>query len=174
MRLDHDILYELMILLGCHRLGQFVAFSQYVASLADAFRELECSPFLACTLTLQDIDVEVGKLGIVEVEVRCTVGIVVEQIGASPVEHGHEVVADAMDAFCREVAQRLFVYFNLLVAVGTAVLDGLHHGQRLDNAPAHAVALNIFAEVANLLACPYFAKRYIVQGSDDTLYTDLS
>ena len=162
LRLDHDILHELMILLGCHRLGQFVAFSQYVASLADAFRELECSPFLACTLTLQDIDVEVGKLGIVEVEVGCTIGVGVEQVGTCPVENRHEVVTYAVNAFCRQVAQRLFVDLNLVVTIGAAILNGLNDRQRLYNTPSHAIALDVFTQVAYLFAGPYLAERNVV------------
>ena len=80
------------------------------------------------------------------------------QVGACPVEHGHEVVADAVDALGRQVAQALLVDLNLLVAVRAAILDGLHHGQALDHRPPHAVALDVFAQVANLLAGPHLAQ----------------
>ena len=118
-----------MILLRGHRLGEFVGLCQYVTTFAPAFGELELGPFLTGTLALQDIDVEVSKLGIVEVEVGSTVGIVVEQIGTGPVEHGHEVIADAVDAFCRKVAQRLLIDLDLVVTVRTAVFDGLYDGE---------------------------------------------
>ena len=97
-----------------------------------------------------------------------------EEVGTCPVEYGHEVVADAVYALCREVTQALLIDLNLVVAVGSAVLDGLHHGQAFNHAPAHAVALDILAKVANLLACPDLAKRYVVQGCNDALDTDLS
>ena len=93
-----------MILLGRHRLSQFVALCQHVTSFAPALRELELGPLFTGTRTLQDIDVEVGELGIVEVEVRGTVGIVVLQVCTGPVQYWHEIVADAVDALCREVA----------------------------------------------------------------------
>ena len=125
-----------MIFLWRHRLGKFVGFCQYVATFAPALGELELGPLLTGTLALQDIDVEVSKLGIVEVEVGGTVGIVVEQIGAGPVEYGHEVIADAVDAFCREVAQTLLIDLDLVVAIRTAVFDGLYDGERLYDAPA--------------------------------------
>ena len=173
LRLDDDVLHELVVLLGCHGLGQFVAFGQYVATFAPSLGELEGGPLLAGTRALQDIDVEVGELGVVEVKVRGAVGIVVEQVGAGPVEYGHEVVADAVDALGREVAQALLVDLNLVVAVRTAVLDGLYYWQALDDAPAHAVTLDILAQVADLLTGPYFPKGYVVQGGDDALDADL-
>ena len=139
LRLDDDGLHQCVVFLGSHGLGQLVAFLQHVSAFAPSLGELELSPFLACTLALQDIDVEIGKLSVVEIQVRSAVWIVVEQVGTSPVQHGHEVVADAVDAFSRKVAQALLINLNLLVAVGTAVLDGLHHGQTLHHAPAHAV-----------------------------------
>ena len=155
--LNDDGLYQLMILLRSHRLGQLVTLSNHAATFAPALGELELLPLLAGAWTLQDIDVEVSKFGIVEVEVRGTVGIVVEQIGTSPVEHRHEVIADAMDALCREVTQTLLIYLYLMVAVRTSVFDGLYDWQRLNDAPAHAITLDILAQVADFLSCPYLA-----------------
>ena len=155
-----------MLLLGRHGFGQLVALGEYVTSLTHVGGELERAP--------QDIDVEVGKLGIVEVEVRRAVGVRVQQVGTCPVEHGHEVVADGVDTFCRKIAQRLLIHLNLVVAVGTAVLDGLYYGQALYHTPAHAVALDVLTEVTNFLACPYFAEGYVVQSGDDALNANLS
>ena len=97
-----------------------------------------------------------------------------EQVGARPVQYGHEVVADAMNAFGRQVAQAFLVDFNLVVTVRTAILDGLYDRQALDHTPAHAVRFDIFTQVANLFARPDFTKGYVVQGSDNALDTDLS
>ena len=155
--LDNDVLYQLVILFGSHRLGQLVGFGQHVASLTDARRKFKLSPFLACACALEYIDVEIGKLGIVEVEVCRSVRILVSQIGACPVQYGHEVVAYRVYALCRQVAKRLLVHLNLLVAVWTGILDGLHYGEAFYHAPTHAVRLDIFAQLTNLLACPYLA-----------------
>ena len=163
-----------MVLLGGHGLGEFVALCQYVAALTDASRELELCPLLACAFALQDVDVEIGKLGIVEVEVGRTVGVRVQQVGTGPVEHRHEIVADAVDALCREVAQRLLIDLDLLVAVGAAVFDGLHDGEALYDAPAHAVALDVLTQVADLLAGPDLSEGHVVKCGDDALNSDLS
>ena len=163
-----------MVFLWRHGLSQLVALCQHVAAFANTSRELELGPLLASTWTLQDINVEVGKLGIVEIEVRSTVGVIVEQVGTSPVQHGHEVIADAVDALGREVAQRLLIHLDLVVAVRATILDGLYDWQRLDDAPAHAVALDILTQVANFFTGPYLTQRYIMQGRHDALYSDLS
>ena len=146
-----------MVFLRRHGLGNLVALCQHVTAFAPALGELELGPLLTGTLAFEDVDVKVSKLGIVEVEVRSAVGIVVRQIGTCPVEHGHEVVADAVDAFCREVAERLLVDLDLVVAVCSAILDGLYDGQRLNDAPSHAITLNVLAQVADLLTGPDLA-----------------
>ena len=174
LRLDDDILHQFVVLLRSHGLSQFVAFGNHATAFAPTLWELELLPFLASTWALQNIDVEISKFGIVEVEVRGTVGVVVEQVSARPVQNGHEVVADAMDALCRQVAQTLLIHLNLVVAVRTAILDGLNDWQRLYHAPAHAVALDIRLQIVNLLTCPNLTKGHIVQCGDDTFDTDLS
>ena len=97
-----------------------------------------------------------------------------EQVSTCPVQHGHEVIADAVDTLGSEVTERLLIYFYLLVAVRTAIFDGLYYWQRLYHTPTHAVALNVFTQVVNLLTCPYLAEGYIVQSGNDALNTNLS
>ena len=97
-----------------------------------------------------------------------------EQIGTGPVQYGHEVVADAVDALCREIAQRLLIDLYLCVAVGTAILDGFHHRQRFYHTPAHAVRLNVLSQVTDFLTRPHLTEGHVVQGGNDTLHTNLS
>ena len=85
LSLDYDVLNQLVVLLGSHGLGQLVALGDYATTLAPSLGELELLPLLASAWTLQDIDVEISKFGIVEVQVGCTVWIVVEQVCTSPV-----------------------------------------------------------------------------------------
>ncbi len=174
LRLDDDVLHELVLLLGRHGFGQRVGLGEDVSPLACGRGAGGEAPLLACAGTLEDVDVEVGKLGVVEVEVRRAVGVLVQEVGACPVEHGHEVVADGVYAFGREVAERLLIHLNLLVAVGAAVLDGLHHGQRLDDAPAHAVRLDVLTQLVYLFAGPYLAEGHVVQCGDDAFDPNLS
>ena len=60
-----------------------------------------------------------------------------------------------------------------MVAVGTAIFDGLHHGQAFHHAPSHSVLLDILPKVADFFACPHFAERYVVQGCHYALHSDL-
>ena len=78
-----------------------------------------------------------------------------------------------MDALCREVAQRLLVDFNLVVAVGASVFDGLDDRQAFYHAPAQTVAFDVLSQVADFLARPYLAQGYVVQGRDDAFYSNL-
>ena len=163
-----------MLFLRSHRLRKLVGLGKHVAALAHAGGELKLCPLLAGAFAFQDVDVEIGKLGIREIEVRTAVGVVVKQVGAGPVEDGHEIVADGMDALGREVAEAFLVHLYLLVAVGTAIFNGLHHRQRLHHAPAHAITLDILSQVPDLLTGPYFAQGHVVQGGDNTFNSDLT
>ena len=169
LSLYHYVLHQFVVLLGSHRLGELIGFGKHVATL----KLVEISPLLACALALEDVNVEICKLGIREIEVARTVGVLVQQVGARPVEHGHEIIADALDALGSEIAHRLLIYLNLMVAVGTAIFDGLHHGQAFHHAPSHSVLLDILPKVADFFACPHFAERYVVQGCHYALHSDL-
>ena len=163
-----------MILLRCHRLGQFIALCDNAATFAPTLWEFEVLPFLTGTWALQDIDIEICKLCIVEVEVCRTIRIGVQKVCTSPVQHRHEVIADAVDALCREVTQTFLVNLDLVVSVWTAILDCLNDRKALYNAPAHTITLDIRLQVVYLLTCPYLTERYIVQGCYNAFYSDLS
>ena len=81
--LDDDILYQGMILLWCRSLLDFICLSHEVSAPLVLLREL--SPILTSAFTLQDIDIEVGKLAPVHIEVVGSVRILMCQIGTSPV-----------------------------------------------------------------------------------------
>ena len=172
--LDDDVLHELVVTLGGACARQFIDFCQDVTSRAHPLREAETGPFLAGARALEDADVEVCKFGVGEVKVVGAVGVGMHEVCARPVEDGHEVVADRVYPFSSEVAQALLVDSNLLIAVGTAVFDGFGDGQTLYHAPAQPRGLDVFAEVAYLLARPDLAERYVVQGGDNAFDANLA
>ena len=51
------------------------------------------------------------------------------EVSTSPVEHWHEIIADALDALFSEVAKALLIHFYLMLAVWTGILDGLYYRQ---------------------------------------------
>ena len=133
----------------------------------------ELSPILTSAFTLQDIDIKVGKLAPVHIEVVGSVRIVVRQIGTCPVQNRHEVVTDALDAFLTQVAETLLVNLNLMITVRTTIFQGFNNRQRLYHTPFHTIRLNVLLEFMNLLACPNLAQRNIVQCGNNALNTNL-
>src|SRR5574344_2170011 len=162
-----------MVFLWSHGLGEFVALCQHVAVFAHSCWKLELRPLLASAWAFEDVDVEIGKFGIVEVEVGGAVGVFVQKVCACPVKYRHEVVADAVDTFGGEVAELLLVNLYLLVAVGTSVFDGLYHWEALYHTPTHAVALNVGLQVVDCFPCQHLAKRHLVEGCHDAFHTNL-
>ena len=164
----------------CHRLGQLIGLGQDVASFSEGRslslpkgREAELRPLLPGAGALEDVDIEISELRVVEIQVRRSVRVLVEEVRPGPVEHGHEVVADAVDALGGKVAEGLLVHLDLLVPVGAAVFDGLHHGKRFHDAPPHAVTFDVFPEVADFLARPHLSEGDVVQRGHDPFHADL-
>ena len=85
LRLDNNVFYQFMLFLWRHRLGEFIALGKNISPLAFWRGAGGEAPFLTGTLTFQDIDVEVCKLGIVEIEVRSTIGIMMQQVRSCPI-----------------------------------------------------------------------------------------
>ena len=166
----NDILHQPVFTFGCHRLAQGIRLIQHIA----ARETMECGPLLPCSGTLQNIDVEIGKLCVREVEIRRTIGIGVQKIGTCPVEDGHEVVAHTVDAFGGQIVQTLPIAVQLLFAVGATIFDCLGDGQALHHAPPQAMILYIHSQVMDFFACPHFAQGHIVKSRDNALHSYLS
>jgi hypothetical protein len=60
------------------------------------------------------------------------------EIGAGPVEHSHEIVADGADAGLAEIAQRLAEIAVEPVEIAATELDVVMHRHAFDDAPAQA------------------------------------
>ena len=121
----HDyVLHKLMLGLGGHLLPKGIDLGKDVAVRSHAWN-LEPGPFLTGTLTADYVYVEICKFRIREIQIRGSVRIRVLKIGAGPVEHRHEVVADRVDAFCREVTQAFLVVLYQLVTVCSSILYAL-------------------------------------------------
>ena len=163
-----------MVLFGGHCLCEFIGLCKDVTAFSYAGGKLECGPFFARARALEDIDVEVGEFGIVEIEVGGAVGVIVGKVCAGPVQNGHEVVADCVDSFKAEVPQGLLVDLYLLIAVRASVFDGFHHGKAFHHAPAHAVAFDVLLQLMNLFPCPDLSEGDVVKGCDYSLHPDLS
>ena len=122
----------------------------------------------------ENVYVEIGKAHLVEVKRRRTVGTGVMQVGAYPVDYRHEVVADGCYAAPAQVGETGYVVFDEAVTLGTAILDGLAHGQTLDDRPSEAVRFDHVFYRFYFFDAPYFAVGHIVQGGNNSFHTDLS
>src|SRR5699024_10116761 len=91
----------------------------------------------------------------------------VEQVGAGPVEDGHEVVADDLHAELGQVADGLDVVGDVLVAGGQADLDVVVDVDRLDHVHIEAVRLELLLDLGDLIDLPDLAGHLAVQGPDD-------
>ena len=93
----------------------------------------------------------------------CSLG----QIGARPVEDGHEVVAQHRNAQLAHGADALAVLVEQAIARGTPELDVLVHRDALDDGELHSVAIDHLAEAFELGLRPRVADRHVVQRGDD-------
>ena len=163
LRLDDEGVDQLLLLRVGDRAVQRLDLLQHV------LREILLRAF-----ALEDLDVEIGEADPVEIQRRGPVGHGVLQVGARPVDHGHEVVADRMDAAAAQVLQALLVGLDQRVAAGTGVLDLLAHGQALDDRPAQAGRGDVVLQGADVRFGPQFARGVLVQGGHDPFHADLA
>ena len=91
----------------------------------------------------------------------------VEQVGAGPVEDGHEVVADDLDTKLGQVADALLVVLDVLIAGGQADLDVVVDVDRLDNVHVEAVSVDLVCDLLDLVDLPDLAGHLVVQCPDD-------
>ena len=91
----------------------------------------------------------------------------VVQVALDPVEHGHEVVADDLDALRGQVADGLFVRLDMLVAKRRTYLDVIRDANALDDLEGEALVLDHLAQLVDALARPDLAGRDIEQRAHD-------
>ena len=91
----------------------------------------------------------------------------VEEVGAGPVEDGHEVVADDLDAELGKVAHGLLVVFDQLIPGGQADLDVVVDVDGLYHVTVEAVGMELIHHFSDLALFPNFAWHLVVQSPDD-------
>ncbi len=90
-----------------------------------------------------------------------------EQVGAGPVEDGHEVVADDLDAELGQVADGLAVVFDQSVPGGKTDLDVVVNIDRFDHVHVEAVLIELLLHFSDFLYLPDFTGHFVVQRPDD-------
>ena len=153
--------------------GQDVAGELFLFRLAH-FVEAEAGPlfffvgiFPVGRGAFQDKQVEGYQGGAFETERPRMVGQEVGQVGAGPVEDGHEIVGDAPDAAGCQVPQGLPVVLDIGPERSGLCLDMFMHGDAFDHAPGQAGFGNQGLPPADFFDGPYFPVGDMVQGVYD-------
>ena len=79
-----------------------------------------------------------------------------------------------MYALKRKILEAFLVVLNQFVTVGSTVFYAFRHRQTFHYRPPHAIAFDVFPEVAYFLARPNFPVRHIMQCSNDAFNSNLT
>ena len=101
------------------------------------------------------------------------IGHLVGQVGACPVEDGHEVIGHDVHAALAEVQEALLVVVDVALEVARLRLNVLVNRHALHGCPTHSGILYHLLALENLLFCPDFAVRDVMQRGDDASGTRL-
>jgi hypothetical protein len=118
-------------------------------------------------LASQDEKVEGRELIGVEAQRERAVRHLVEEVGAGPVDHRHEIVADGVDAVRGQRADRLAVGVEMLLPVAGAGLDLLGDRDALDHRPAHAAGFHFRIALGDVVNVPGGPVRDVMQSRHD-------
>ena len=121
----------------------------------------------------EDLDVEIREAEIVEIEGEGPVRHRALQVGAHPVDDGHEVVADGVDPAAAERFEAQSVVFEEGVPLRAAVFDLFADRQALHHRPAQAGGLDARLQRADFRLGPDLPGGEVVQGRHDSLHPDL-
>ena len=95
------------------------------------------------------------------------VGQGVGEVGARPVQYGHEIVTHGLDATSPEVAQRLGVIGVVLAVVAAAFFDVFVYRDTFHHTPAQSSGFDDGFAFFNFFYRPHGAVGQVVEGSDD-------
>ena len=124
-------------------------------------------------LALQHMDVEGGEIGEVEAHRPAAIRQRPGKLGARPVEHRHEIVADGPDAGPRQVFEAAAIVDDMRPPLAGLRLDRLGDRQALDDVPGEmrhrAVGMegHLALALLDLLRRPHRAGRDVMQRRDD-------
>ena len=128
---------------------------------------------LGSARALQDMDVEGHEVRQVEPHRPRALARRPAQVGAGPVQHRHEVVADRADAAVRQPAQRFLPIGDMGAPVAGLGLDVLADGDAFDHLPFQPAGAHLVLALADALDRPGGARGHMMQGGDDALHPGL-
>ncbi len=125
-------------------------------------------------LAFQGVDFKSGEGDGIEAEGLGTVGEGEAHVGADPIEDGHEIVDDGVDAFGSEVADGVFVVVEETREVAFADFDVFVDGDGFGDIPAEAGGFDKGFAFADGFARPRFTVGNFMEGGEDSRGTGLA
>lgn len=122
---------------------------------------------------LQQMEVEGNEVDPVEAHRLGAVTGSPAQVGARPIEHRHEIVADGADAGRCQAAQRFLPVGNVLAPRAGLRLDAFRHRDAFDDLPLEAAVADLLLPLLDLLDRPDVTGRDMMQRTDDTVRAGL-
>jgi len=117
--------------------------------------------------SFEDVEVEHGEVGPVEVEGQRSVGHGQVEGSAGPVVHRHEVIGDDGYAAGGHVADGGLVFVDIGLVVAGAGLDAFVDGDAFHYGPAEAGRFHFVFAFIDLIGGPHVPVGYMVQGGND-------
>ena len=112
--------------------------------------------------TLQDEQVEGDEGSTLEAQGPAAVGHLVGQVGACPVEHGHEVIGDDPDAAASEVPQRCLIVIDVALVITCLRLDMFVHRHTFYRRPLQPGSLYHLLPLHDFVHRPHLAVWHMM------------
>ena len=151
-----DVLLEPVLVVGAHRRDAAAGLGEQLVRIGRR-----------CIRPLQDMDVIGDEIGHVEAQRIAARGALPHEIGARPIDHRHEIVADRLDAAPRQAGHAGLPGVDLVAIGAVAELDLRRDGNRFADAPAQARLLDDALAREHVVDRPRPAVIDMVQGRDD-------
>ena len=144
-----------------------LVFFGHLLEAGTGFGLLFVGVFCFGTGAVQQEEIESYESGTFEAQGAAAVGQFISQVGACPVQHGHEIVSDDVyTAFC-QVAQAFLVIVDVLLIVACLRLDVLMNGYTFDNRPREAYFFDHLLALHDFFYSPHLTVGDVVQGIDN-------
>ncbi|MNS41113.1 hypothetical protein D3C72_734580 [compost metagenome] len=127
-----------------------------------------------CVGALQDVNIEGGEIGKIEAHrLRAVFGFPA-QVGAGPVQHGHEIVADGADAGGGKAAQRLLPVGYMGFPIAGLGLDILGNRHAFHHVPIKTAGLDGLMPLCDFVDRPDVTGGDVMQRTDNAFRPRLS
>src|SRR5437667_8547 len=126
-----------------------------------------------CVLAPKDVNVEYGEIDQVEAHRPSAAARAPIEVGSSPIEHRHEIVANGRKPACRQILETPFPGRYMRAHLFAAGLDRLGDGEAFDNFPFEPAGPRLLLAPGNFFLGPHAPGRDMVERRNDGLCSRL-